>query len=250
VETARSTAGGSIPPIPQGAGAEARPYDPPRVRILDEEKNPIIGELLKRVRSIGEQNARGLFRETLRRFGALLAYEISKTLESKSHECATPLGLRVEPVLAEDPVLVTIMRASVPMWQGMLDVFERADTVFIGAARREGAVACVDDPSLPVDLGYSAWTRLAGRTLIYVDPMIATGSTLRVVHEKLLAKCGRPRRVIVAGVIAYRETLKRLEAPPLSAEVFVASADDELNTKGYIVPGLGDAGDLAFGAKL
>jgi uracil phosphoribosyltransferase len=220
------------------------------VRILDEEKNPIVGELLKRVRSVAEQSGRGLFRDTLRRFGALLAYEISKTLESKPHECATPLGRRVEPVLAEDPVLVTIMRASLPMWDGMLEVFERADTIFIGAARREGAVAPLGDPSLPVDLGYAAWTRVEGRTLIYVDPMIATGSTLRVVHERLIAKCGRPRRVIVAGVIAYRETLKKMEQPPLSAEIFVASADDQLNTKGYIVPGLGDAGDLAFGSKL
>lgn len=220
------------------------------MRVLDEEKNPAIGELLKRVRSVAEQNARGPFRETLRRCGAILAYEISKTLDTTPHECETPLGRRVEPVLGEDPVLVTIMRASLPMWQGMLEVFERADTVFIGAARREGAIASSGDPSLPIDLGYAAWTRLEGRTLIYVDPMIATGSTLRVVHEKLLAKCGRPRRVIVAGVIAYRETLKRLELPPLSAEVIVASADDELNSKGYIVPGLGDAGDLAFGAKL
>jgi len=162
------------------------------VRILDEEKNPVIGELLRRVRSLDEQNVRGLFRDTLRRCGALLAYEISKTLASKPHECTTPLGRRVEPVLAEDPVLVTIMRASVPMWQGMLEVFERADNVFIGAARREGSVTSPDDPSLPVDLGYTAWTRLEGRTLIYIDPMIATGSTLRLVHEKLVAKCGRP----------------------------------------------------------
>ena len=80
--------------------------------------------------------------------------------------------------------------------------------------------------------------------------MIATGSTLRLVHERLAREGGRPRRVIVAGVIAFRGTLEKLEQPPLSAEVFVASADDELDAKGYIVPGLGDAGDLAFGAKL
>jgi uracil phosphoribosyltransferase len=136
------------------------------------------------------------------------------------------------------------------MWQGMLEVFERADNVFIGAARKEGAIASATDPSLPVDLGYTAWARIEGRTLIYVDPMIATGSTLRLVHERLTAKCGRARRVIVAGVIGYRGTLKKLEAPPMSAEIFVASADDELNAQGYIVPGLGDAGDLAFGSKL
>jgi uracil phosphoribosyltransferase len=220
------------------------------MRILDEERNPVIGELLRRLRSLDEQNARSLFRDTLRRCGALLGYEISKTLESKPHACVTPLGRRIEPVLADDPVLVTIMRASLPMWQGMLEVFERADNVFIGAARREGAIASASDPSLPVDLGYAAWTRLEGRTLVYIDPMIATGSTLRLVHEKLLAKCGLPRRVIVAGIIGFRGTLEKLEKPPLSADVFVASADDELNSQGYIVPGLGDAGDLAFGKKM
>ena len=220
------------------------------MRILDEEKNPIAGELLARVRSRDLQGNRALFRHALRRFGSVLGYEISKTLEVKPKTCTTPLGARDEPVLAEDPVLVTIMRASLPMWEGMLEVFERADTIFIGAARCEGTITSVSDASLAVDLGYSAWTRVEGRTIIYVDPMIATGSTLRLVHERLIAHAGRPRRVILAGVIAFRETLRKLEKPPLSAEIFVASADDELNSRGYIVPGLGDAGDLAFGEKL
>ena len=220
------------------------------MRVLDEEKNPLIGELLRVVRSRGEQDDRGRFRETLRRLGVILGYEISKTFEPRQHECTTPLGTRLEPVLAESPVLAAIMRASLPMWEGMLEVFERADTIILGAARREGAVTSMKDPVLPVDLAYTAWTRVEGRTVIYIDPMIATGSTLRLVHERLLAKAGRPRRVIVAGVIAFRDTALRLEQPPFSAEVIVASADDELDARGYIVPGLGDAGDLAFGAKI
>jgi uracil phosphoribosyltransferase len=237
------------------------------MRILDEERNPdpgatpagrrtgspgnpYVGELLRRVRSVGEQEDRAQFRDALRRLGFLLAYEISKTMPAREHACRTPLGTRNESVLATDPVLVTILRASLPMWEGMLEVFSRADNVFIGAARREGVVASSSDPALPVDLGYVATPPLAGRTIIYVDPMIATGSTLRLVHDLLVAKAGAPVRTIVAGVIGFRGTIEKLERAPFSAHVFVASADDSLNSKGYIVPGLGDAGDLAFGAKL
>lgn len=218
------------------------------MRILDEESNPYAGELLRRVRSVGEQEDRARFRDALRRIGVLVAYEISKTLATKEHACATPLGTRTERVFAEQPVLATIMRASVPMWEGMLEVFERADNVFVGAGRREGSIASAADPFLPVDLGYLAYPPVEGRTLVYVDPMIATGSTLRLVHEKLVSSAGIPKRTIVAGAIAHRGTLARLERD-LHAEVFVASADDEMNAKGYIVPGLGDAGDLAFGPK-
>jgi uracil phosphoribosyltransferase len=219
------------------------------VRVLDEEGNPAVGALLARVRSVDAQQDRARFRSALRSLGAHVAYEIAKTLPVAGRECVTPLGRRVEPVLAEKVVLATILRASVPMWEGMLEVFEDADNIFIGAARREGSVS-PSDPELPVDLGYAAWTPVAGRTLIYVDPMIATGSTLRLVHARLLAREGRPRRVIVAGVIAYRPSALRLEQPPFSADVFVASADESLDARGYIVPGLGDAGDLAFGPKL
>src|SRR5262245_36628680 len=171
------------------------------MRVLDEEKNPVIGGLLARVRSVEQQNDRGRFRDALRRLGALVGYEIAKSLAVRDRDCVTPLGRRVEPVLAETPVLVTILRASLPMWEGMLEVFDQADNVIIGAGRREGTVASPHDPVLPVDLAYTAWTSVAGRTVIYVDPMIATGSTLRLVHEQLLAKAGRPKRVFVAGVI-------------------------------------------------
>ena len=147
-------------------------------------------------------------------------------------------------------MLVTIMRASLPMWEGMLEVFERADNIFIGAARREGAVTSSTDPSLPVDLGYTAWTRVEGRTLIYIDPMIATGSTLRLVHEQPAregrAAAPRDRRGRDRVPRDARRSSSSLRSPRRSSS---ASADDALNAKGYIVPGLGDAGDLAFGEK-
>jgi uracil phosphoribosyltransferase len=219
------------------------------MRVLDEENNPAIGEVLRRMRSLEEQDDRARFRDTLRRCGRIVGYEIAKTLPTKAHACTTPLGRRDEPVFAEQPVLVTIMRASLPMWEGMLEIFEGADNVIVGAARREGIIATGERPCLPIDLGYAAWANVHGRTLVYVDPMIATGSTLRALHELLVAKAGTPKRVIVAGAIAYRATARELEKPPLSAEVVVASADEGLDERGYIVPGLGDAGDLAFGPK-
>jgi uracil phosphoribosyltransferase len=220
------------------------------MRVLDEEQNPYVGDLLARVRSVELQRDRACFRAALRGLGTILAYEISKTLPAIERPCRTPLGTRTERVLGEMPVLVTIMRASIPMWEGMLEVFDRSESIIVGAARREGSISKMDAPALEVDLGYTSWSSVEGRTLVYVDPMIATGSTLRLIHEALLSKAGRPRRVVVAGVIGYRKTARAFEAPPFCADVFLASADDELDERGYIVPGLGDAGDLAFGSKL
>ena len=104
------------------------------------------------------------------------------------------------------------------------------------------------DGSIGVDVGYMAVVPLEGRTLVYADPMLATGSTLRKVHPALVKRAGRPERIVVAGVVAYRRTLEALERE-LGADIIVASADDALDARGYIVPGLGDAGDLAFGVK-
>jgi uracil phosphoribosyltransferase len=219
------------------------------MRVLDEERNPIIGELLAIVRSVKRQCDPHHFRGAVKRLGALLAYEIARTLETRDEVCTTPLGSRREPVLASPPVLVTILRASLPMWDGMLDVFRNSPSIMIGAARREGRVAG-PEARLEVDLGYAALSSAAGKTLIYVDPMIATGSTLLSIHPRLVARAGNPSRVVIAGIIGYRRTAERLERDIPGAEVILASADDELNELGYIVPGLGDAGDLAFGPKL
>ncbi len=218
-------------------------------RVLDEERNPAIGQLLVLLRSVTHQSDPHSFRATMKRVGAFVAYEIAKTLETRQETCTTPLGQRAEPVLADVPVLVTILRASLPMWDGMLEVFRRSPTIVIGAARREGRVRSTDR-GLAIDLSYAALSSVEGRTLIYADPMIATGSTLLAVHPEIMRRAGKPKRVIIAGIIGYRGSAERIEREIPGAEVILASADDELNEHGYIVPGLGDAGDLAFGPKL
>ncbi len=158
-----------------------------------------------------------------------------------------PLGKRSEPVLREPPVVAPVLRAAIPLWQGCLEVFRECDSLVLAAQRRGGHPDVVGG-SLPIELGYAALVPLVGRDLIYADPMLATGSTLRTVHELVVKKAGRPARTLILGAIAYRPTLARL-AEELQADVIVASADDELDAKGYIRPGLGDAGDLAFGPK-
>ncbi|HYC76610.1 MAG TPA: uracil phosphoribosyltransferase [Planctomycetota bacterium] len=218
-------------------------------RVLDEERNPVVGRLLATVRSIDLQSDPHRFRDAMRRLGAFLAYEIASELDVGDRVCRTPLGERREPVLAETPVLVTILRASLPLWDGMLEVFPDSPTMVIGAARREGAVLEAG-AGLEVDLGYTAFSSTADRTLIYADPMIATGSTLLKIHPRLMHAAGSPRRTFIAGVIGYRATAERLEREIPNCRVVLCSADDELDARGYIVPGLGDAGDLAFGPKL
>ncbi len=217
-------------------------------RVLDEEKNPTIGRLLAAVRSVDEQTDPQRFRSSMRLLGTFLAYEIALELEIGPRRVRTPLGERDEPSLAETPVLVTILRASIPLWDGMLEVFPASPTTVIGAARREGKY--VEGRGLEIDFNYAALSRIEGRTLIYADPMIATGSTLLKIHPQLVAKAGRPKRVFVAGVIGYRGTAEMLEREIPDCRVVLASADDVLDERGYIVPGLGDAGDLAFGPKL
>lgn len=217
-------------------------------RILDEENNSNVGRLLTRLRSVDAQRDRAHFRAALHDLGYLLALEIAKTMPNAAPLVRTPLGERTEPMLAQSPVLATVLRAGLPMFEGALAAFPDSDCMFFGAARREGKAAGAE-PRMHIECGYAAFSAVEGRTLIYVDPMLATGSTLLRVHEEVLLHAGRPARVIVAAVVAYRPSIALLERE-LGAEVYCASADDELDARGYIVPGLGDAGDLAYGARL
>jgi len=215
------------------------------IRVLDEEGHPIIGTLLRTLRSVDRQGDRDAFRRAMKRLGTFLGFEIARTLPRVDEMVTTPLGSRPEPVLDGQPILATVLRAGLPLWDGMLEALPDADTLVLGAARKEGK----PDPEtgrMEIEVNYASRASLDGRTLIYVDPMLATGSTLMALHPRVVDRAGTPSRVIVAGAIAYRSTLARL-AEALDADVITASADDTLNDNGYIIPGLGDAGDLAFG---
>lgn len=215
------------------------------IRILDEEGHPIVGSLLTTLRCVALQADRDAFRRAMHRLGCYLGYEIARDLPRKTHRVTTPNGERDEPVLDGQPVLATVLRAGLPLWVGMLDSFPDADTLVLGAARKEGDL----DPEtgrMEIEISYQSHADTGGRTLVYVDPMLATGSTLLELHPLVVQRTGQPSKVVVAGAIAYRPTIARV-AEALDADVIVGSADDELSDKGYIVPGLGDAGDLAFG---
>lgn len=215
--------------------------------VLDAASNPVIGQHLRTLRCVERQKHPPTFRAALREIGRFMAYEIAKTLETTRVAVRTPLGTAMEPVLAETPVLVTVLRASLPMWEGMLEVFGDAPSIFIGAARREGALR---DGRMDVDMGYTALAETRGKTIVYIDPMVATGSTIVKAHADVVRRAGAPRRVVVAGAIGCLASAEALERDLADCETWLAAADPSLNEKGYIVPGLGDAGDLAFGPKL
>ncbi len=185
------------------------------------------------------------FRTNLRRLGNILAYELSKNLEYKVVEIETPLMKTNVLQLDEQVVLVSVLRASLPFYQGFLDFFDKAENGFIGAYRQEGKK---DD--LEISLGYYASPNLEGKTLVIVDPMLATGKSFIKSLESLFIN-GKPRKIHIAAVVAAPEGLAHIkENLSIPHQVWIGALDQGLNEQAYILPGLGDAGDLAFGPKL
>lgn len=201
--------------------------------------------LLAELRDVGIQGDPLRFRRNLEKVGELFAWEIGRHLAYGERIVATPLGSLRCPVLEAQPVLATILRAGLPLHQGLLNVFDRADNAFISAYRKHDG----DEPSFEVEIEYLASPDLDGRTVILCDPMLATGSSMVLAWQALLAR-GEPAEVHVVSVIASRAGVDTvLEHLPAHSQLWVAAIDPELDSRAYIVPGLGDAGDLAFGAK-
>ncbi len=208
-------------------------------------KNSIANHFIAELRDIKIQQDSMRFRKNLERLGEVLAYEISKTLSFQSTEIQTPLAVATSNLLSNQPVLVTILRAGLPFHQGFVNVFDKAENAFIGAYRgKHGA-----DESFEVEMDYLASPDLTDKTIILIDPMLATGKSLLKSYQALL-KYGKPKKVIISSAIAAPEGIEFLQKNIPEAELFVATVDECLNEKYYIVPGLGDAGDLAFGLKL
>lgn len=206
-----------------------------------------LSEAVAQLRNRHYQTNRSLFRSNLKRVGTYLAYEISSQLSYSSQPIETPLGSANCLTLNDNPVLGFIMRAALPMYEGFLDTFPNSDTAFVGAMR---GAHNPNTQEFGIDLSYVASPSLDGKTLILIDPMLATGKSLIKVYENLVNTHGKPKSVFIACAIAAKPGVDAvLKALPENVQIFCGAIDPELNDHSYIVPGLGDAGDLAFGRK-
>jgi uracil phosphoribosyltransferase len=184
-----------------------------------------------------------LFRQNLYRFGQIMAYEISKTLSYEAIEVTTPLGVAKSKKLSDSIVLATILRAGLPMHDGMLSLFDEAENAFISAFRHHHK-----DGTFEVSLEYISTPELEDKVLIICDPMLATGSSM-VRALKALIENGKPKQIHVAAVLASSAGLEYVGIEFPEATIWVGDEDEELTARSFIVPGLGDAGDLAYGVK-
>jgi uracil phosphoribosyltransferase len=207
--------------------------------------NTIANHFIAELRDVTIQHDSMRFRKNMERLGTVLAYEISKTLSFQPTTVESPLARANTYLLSQQPVLVAILRASLPFHQGFLNVFDRAENAFIGAYRGKHR----PDETFDIQMDYLASPDLNDKTIILIDPMLATGQSLVKSYEALLAY-GKPARTIIAAAIAAPEGIAHLQAHIPEADFFVGAIDEKLNHKFYIIPGLGDAGDLAYGGKL
>lgn len=204
----------------------------------------VANQFLAELRNVETQKDRLRFRRNLERIGEVLAYEISKTLDYKLLEVETPLGIAPVLLPARRIVLATILRAGLPFHAGMLHYFDQADNAFISAFRRHHK-----DGSFDIQLDYVSTPDLDGCVLILADPMLATGASINIALKEL-ARYGTPAAVHIATVIASAVGMETMRRSHPKAHIWAGAVDEEMTAKSYIVPGLGDAGDLAFGEKL
>ena len=208
------------------------------------EHHSIAGKYVAELRDVEIQTDRLRFRTNMERIGELMAYEISKKLAYKKVEVQTPLGTAMAYIPEKPIVLATIMRAGLPMQQGMLRIFDDAGCAFVSAYRMHHK-----DGTFEINMEYMSCPTLDGKTLILSDPMLASGASMKMVLEALL-KFGKPHSIHLATAIASTYGVDQIQRFFPDAYLWMAALDEELTAKSYIVPGLGDAGDLAFGEKL
>jgi uracil phosphoribosyltransferase len=208
-------------------------------------QHSLLNHWVAELRDVHVQNDRMRFRRNIERIGEVAAYELSKTLQFKNVEITTPLGIAPTQLLTEQPVLATILRAGLPLHQGMLNYFDKADNAFISAYRKHHP-----DGSFEISLEYLSCPNLNDRVLILCDPMLATGASL-VETIQAIQKTYTPAQIHIVVTIASEKGIAHVEKE-LGADtpIWCAAIDPILNDKSYIVPGLGDAGDLAFGTKM
>lgn len=214
------------------------------IRILGE-KNSILNKFIYELRSVHIQNDRMRFRRNLERITEIFAYEISQVLNYKPQEVQTPLGTTSIEIPTNQIVVASIMRAGLPMHQGLLNYFDDAENAFISAYRKYSK-----DGSFNISFEHLSCPNIQNKTVIIADPMLATGSSMILTYKALL-KRGIPAHTHIISIVASKEGLEYAvrNLPKKNVSLWVGAVDDELTAKAYIVPGLGDAGDLAYGDK-
>ena len=205
--------------------------------------NSILNQFVAELRDVTIQTDSLRFRRNIERIGEILSYEISKQISYENKNVQTPLGRASLMVPCSQVVISTILRAGLPFHQGFLNYFDHAENAFVSAYRKYK-----DRLNFDIHIEYIASPRLNGKTLIITDPMLATGSSMELAFQALLTK-GEPEHIHVASIIASKQAIHYIKMPAEKTTVWVAAIDDQLDEHSYIVPGLGDAGDLAFGIK-
>lgn len=208
-------------------------------------KNSIFNKFLSEIRDSEKQKDSMRFRRNLERMGEIFAYEISKTMKTELKEIATPLGTAKMQLITEKPILATILRAGLPLHQGLLNYFDNADNAFVSAYRKYDT-----SEEFHIKLDYISSPSIKDRVLIISDPMLATGGSMLASLKGLLEK-GNPKKIHVVSLLATEEGIETIERnfSLRKVTIWTGRIDDELTAKSYIVPGLGDAGDLAYGLK-
>lgn len=208
-------------------------------------QNSVASIFLSEVRDVQIQTDRLRFRKNLTRLGEILAYEMSKRLDYQDKTITTPLSDIIQPELREQPVLISILRAAMPFFEGIHNFFDHADCGFVGAYRSPTFAH-----TNQIQSDYFAVPSLTEKTVVLIDPMLATGRSIVTTLERL-EQYGKPKSVILMAMIAAPEGIKYIESKmDGQLSLWCVAVDEKLNDKAYIVPGLGDAGDLAYGVKM
>ncbi|MFX0557876.1 uracil phosphoribosyltransferase [Maribacter sp. CXY002] len=210
------------------------------------EGNSIVNQFIAEIRDVEIQKDPMRFRRNIERIGEVLSYELSKSLNYKNTQVKTPFGTKEMSLPNDQMVLCSVLRAGLPLHQGMLNYFDGAENAFISAYRHHRG----DEDAFEVVVKYFAAPSLEGKTLVLTDPMLATGKTLENVLSSL-KEHGTPKQIHIISVIGSKTGMEHIKKVfPKNTHLWIAAIDSELNNKGYILPGIGDAGDLAFGVKL
>ena len=209
-------------------------------------QNSIFNHFIREIRDVKIQNDAMRFRRNIERIGEIFAYEISKEMEYKSKDITTPLGISTESLMTEKPVLATILRAGLPLHQGFLNYFDGSDNCFISAYRKHKKGG-----DFEVKIEYISSPNLDDKTIILCDPMLASGSSMILAMEAIMSK-GNPKHIHIVSIIASAEGVDYVKEniPMQNCTLWLGGEDAEMTAQSYIVPGLGDAGDLAFGEKI